>query len=139
MSDAPAASPVAPEELLARMVFATRHFRPSDNTAKPEAFLPPPNLELSVSRHLDLSEQEIWQCGRDIAVQRGKPLYGRADVRALIPLANSLQVIPDPPPRNHALISGWPPDKSAQMSIAQEIAAASRFLRNPEQQNTVTF
>ena len=132
MIDELSSANVFDEEWLARMVFAKRHFRPSNNTVKEGAFLPQPaEPELSMTRHLGLSEEEIWQSGKDIASVRIVTLYGRADLQALTFRGKSLQVRPDPPPMNHAVVTGWPPEKSAQMIIAKELAASARFSRNP--------
>jgi len=42
---------VEPGEILARYVFARNQIRTSDNSVKPAAFMPPPDLEMSVTRH----------------------------------------------------------------------------------------
>jgi len=118
-------------EWLARMVFAKRHFRPSDNTVKPEAFMPPPDLNLSVTRHMHLTEEEIWETGRQIGVKREKELYGRADVQAGAFRENLLDVRSDPPPPSHAVAYKWPLDKDKQMIIALELAKRAKYFRSP--------
>lgn len=123
--------PVADQELLARFVLFRRHIRTSDQTVKPEAFIPYPRPELSVTRHLGLAEAELWELGQAVADQRAITLHGRADVRASTVRRQSLRIEPTPEPRNHANITGWPADKSAQKVIALEIAAASKYVPNP--------
>jgi hypothetical protein len=92
--------------------------------------MPPKDLCLSVTRHLYLSDAEIWKIGRSvankIAAKQRAGLYGRADIRVRQVSAESLKTeaypLPDNP--NHSHITGWP-EKSARKSIAQRLAAAA--------------
>ncbi|MDR5729830.1 MAG: hypothetical protein RB191_20650 [Terriglobia bacterium] len=120
---------VGPNEQLARFVFYKGWIRSSDSTIRPDAFIPHPHHDLSVTRHNDLSGQQLWDIGRNIAISRQKPLLGRADVSAATVRCQSLEIAPDPvhDNPNHAIISGWPADKAAQKSIAQQLAEASTF------------
>ena len=124
---------VTDDESLARFVLFQRWIRSSDNTVKPDAFVPYPYSDLSVSRHLGLSESDIWQIGRTVASSRPATLYGRADIQALHVKRQSLRIVPTPEPRNHANVTGWPKDKPAQKIIAQELAAVAQYLPNPSQ------
>jgi hypothetical protein len=124
---------VEPGETLARFVLFSKHFR-SNNTIRPEAFIPPKNLALSVTRHLLANDQELWELGQNVAIERQKTLYGRADVLADVCLKQSLTVNASPISRNpnHADIKGWPNEKDSQLILAQEIAAAANWVpRNP--------
>jgi|SRR3990172_8097138 len=116
---------IHPDELLARFIFYGRYFR-DDNTVRPDAFIPHPYPNLSVTRHLDLSEEQLRNIGMSIAALQNKNLHGRADILTSVVTSLSLIVESDPTPNNpnHANISGWPPEKSAQKSIAQQIAAS---------------
>jgi hypothetical protein len=122
-------APVAEPEILARFILESSRFRKDNQTVKPEAFMPHPYVELSVTRHLDTAEQELWKFGMDVATQRKKPLYGRADIIAASVRQNSLNIHPDPLAENPFLanIKGWPGEKSAQKMIALQLAAASTF------------
>lgn len=76
---------VADDELLARFVLSSSHFRSKDQTVKPDAFMPHKDrLDLSLTRHLGLTASEIWQIGAEIANSRQPPctLYGRGDITA---------------------------------------------------------
>ena len=119
-------SNVSPEEMLARFILQRNRLRP-DLTIKPDAFIPPSNLELSVTRHLDLNEEGLWKIGRSVAQQMGKNLHARADVQAAVVEGQQLRVVPAPIPENpnHANITGWPSEKHLQKNIAQEIAASA--------------
>lgn len=128
MSDNATPPPVADEELLARFVLFSRWIRASDQTVRPDAFIPHPWPDLSVTRHLGLSEAGLWKIGEEVASQRPAMLYGRADVQVFTVRQQSLRIEPTPEPRNHANITGWPPDKPAQKIIAQVIAAAARYV-----------
>lgn len=126
-----AAVPVADKEQLARFVLFEKHVRRSDGTIKADAILPFKHVELSVSRHRGLSDGEVWMLGRAVAGQRARPLVGRADFSALVARQQSLDVVPSEPPRNHANVVGWPPEKPAQMIRALEIAARATFTATP--------
>ena len=113
---------VSSNELLARFIFYKSYLR-QDLSVRPDAFIPHPWPDLSVTRHLSLSDTEIWKIGQ--AVQPSKPLLGRADFQAVIAQQLNLRVVADPVPGNpnHANIKDWPIGKPRQKSIAQEIAA----------------
>ncbi|MEW6219459.1 MAG: hypothetical protein AB1634_07985 [Thermodesulfobacteriota bacterium] len=117
---------VAPRELLARFILYRDHIR-RDRTIKPDALIPHPHQDLSVTRHLHLSGAELWQLGHDVAEKRGKTLRGRADLTASAFQAQKLQVLAAPVSgnSNHANVAGWPQDKPAQKMIAQELAVAA--------------
>lgn len=121
---------VGPDEELARYILFSNHIR-SDRTLKPDAFIPHPHLKLSVTRHLQATEEELWEVGDDVAKARSRPLYGRGDIGVPVCRAQRLVVraepIADNP--NHAHVSDWPADKPAQKAIAQEIAAKPLFCR----------
>lgn len=133
-------------ERLARMILVEKHLRrdalTGEVTAKPDAFLPHSRVELSVIRHREITETELWAIGREVSAQReafdlsGRkfPLLGRGDFLAGDARAQNLDVVPaEGPtlPRNHADIIGWPPEKPAQMRHAVRIAAASAFVAAP--------
>jgi hypothetical protein len=123
--------PVASSEALARFV-VQRHWIRHDGTVKQDAFMPPRDLELSVTRHLGLTEDQLWGFGEQVAAElSAHRLLGRADVTVEVVHRNNLNVVPVPLPNNpnHAHLIGWPADKPLQKMIAQELAAASRFTR----------
>ena len=120
---------VRDDEWLARFVLFSRWIR-SDRTLRPDAFIPHPWPDLSVTRHLQLSQKELWEIGHAIADKRGCSLLGRGDVQASVPRAQKLQIdaAPVEDNLNHANITAWPPDKPTQKMIAQEIAARAFFI-----------
>jgi hypothetical protein len=124
-------SEVADDEVLARFIVASSWVRATDNSVKQDAFIPPPNLELSVSRHVNITDEELWQLGCDVAANRQRQLYGRADFLAAQARGLALQLEPLEPPKNHACVMGWPPDKPSQKIIAQKLAAMSKFVATP--------
>lgn len=133
MTDEETDKSVSPDELLARFILYKSHLR-QDWTVKPDAFIPHPWSDLSVTRQLQLQENELWMIGRTIARQTAKTLHGRADFPAAVVQQHKLQVVSVPVPDNpnHADITGWPPDKPAQKAIAQEIAASvGKALQTP--------
>ncbi|MEK6749543.1 MAG: hypothetical protein AABY83_10100 [Pseudomonadota bacterium] len=114
---------VPAEEKLARYVFQSNHLR-QDGTVKPDAFVPHPKANLSVTRHIGLNEGQLRDIGIHIAVQRQKRLLGRSDINASAFLSQGLRVLSAPVAGNpnHANVEDWPTDKAAQKSIAQQIA-----------------
>jgi hypothetical protein len=122
---------VIDKEFLARFILFGRWVRSSDSTVRPDAFIPYPYPDLSVTRHIGLSVDEIWQLGQAVADSRPAMLHGRADIQALHVKRQFLRIVPTPEPKNHANIIGWPKDKPAQKIIAQELAAAAHYMPKP--------
>ena len=127
--------PITADERLARVILFSTWIRSSDSgkTVKPDAFIPYPYSDLSVTRHKNLSEQELWCIGQAIADARPATLYGRADICAAEARRQSLSIEPRPVSNNpnHAVVLGWPVDKPAQKIIAQELAAKANFVTKP--------
>jgi hypothetical protein len=128
-----AAPPVADQEELARYIYFSRYIR-TDKTIRPEALVPHPYPDLSVTRHRDLNELTIWKIGAEIARVNGTTLHGRADLQAVDFRRQHLKVDPAPVEgnANHANVTGWPIEKSAQKNVAQKIMVACRFMALPE-------
>jgi hypothetical protein len=131
--------PVADNELLARFITQAKQFRSSDQTVKPDLFIPFRLTELSVTRHREATLEELWQVGRHVAAVRQQTLYGRSDVRASDCAIGPLSVVADPilPPDepynpNHANISEFPAAKGDQKALAIKIAhKASKRIAPP--------
>jgi hypothetical protein len=117
---------VDPDEWLARFIHYQRYIR-QDRTIRPDAFIPHPYPDLSVTRHLQFSEIQLWEIGQDVARQIGQTLRGRADVQVSVFRRQELNVVEAPLVENpnHANVTGWPAEKPAQKVIAQQIAAAA--------------
>lgn len=114
------------QEVIARYITSQRWYSRQKDIVKPQAFMPPPNLKLSVFRIDNLSEPEIWKIGiKKVINKMNKPtnLHGRADIQALKIFDSNLQIEPDNTPPRHANIIGWPELKEKRISIAQELAA----------------
>ena len=127
MSNGDTLPTVDPDEWLARFIYYQRYIR-QDRTVRADAFIPYPYPDLSVTRHLQLSEAELWRIGRDVARQVNKTLHGRVDAQVFVFLQQQLQVVADPvfPENpNHANVTGWPAEKPAQKIMAQQLAAAA--------------
>lgn len=88
-------TPVTEDEWLARYIVHKDHVR-ADGTVRQDPFIPYSRVELSVTRHLGLSENEIWAAGELVAQEIGKPLHGRADTQARIYVWSRLRVVPKP-------------------------------------------
>ena len=139
MIDADPIPPVEDDELLARFLVNKDDFR-ADKTVRPRAFLPFSYVELSVNRHRDSNEQELWEIGQQVALLRDRTLHGRTDILAsdcriepldvkAHPLAKPKDPIDNP---NHANVVDYPAAKEDQMSLAQKLAdKAGKHLSPP--------
>lgn len=117
------------DERLARFVLFARWIR-AQGSVKPDAFIPPADLSLSVTRHAELTETELWNRGKAVAAQRTAVLCGRADLLAEgVRTQASLDAIRAPLPDNpeHAHIVGWSKEKPAQKAAAQQLAAIAHY------------
>lgn len=125
-------SKIGDEEVLARYVVYRKYIR-ADLTLRPGPFIPHPYPDLSVTRHIGLTEHELWHVGEGVATASGNNLYGRGDVSVAQYEGKRLTVKSDPVAGNlhHANVVGWPPDKPSQIILAQEISRASRFVPKP--------
>ena len=125
--------PVADDELLARFIFHRSHVR-SDGTVRPEVFIPYKKVEMSVTRHLELLDSELWRAGELVAHKREATLAGRADNQAVTFRNCGLRVVPTPlnDNPNHADVIDWPAEKSDQKLLALLIAKEARFVSIPK-------
>ena len=121
-------------EVLARFIVTPKHVR-SDGTVKHNELVPYQHRALSVTRHLEATEPELWAEGREVARMRGKSLIARLDVVASECRGNHLEVAAEPLKAdgrrllanpNHADIVGYPIAKEDQMALAQAIVGKSR-------------
>ena len=106
-------------EILARYIYFRNQYRPSDNTVKYSAFMPPADKRLSVFRTSGLSEDAIWELGGFLRTQS---LLGRADIAAAVVSDVGLAIEADDIPHRHANIVGWPDDQSAVKLKALELS-----------------
>lgn len=131
---------VEPNELTARFIATKQHLNRSTDppTIKPNAYMPRENEEgVSITRLVQISDDEVWEIGRNMAANRTPPrtLRGRADVLVATFLGQGLDVKPVPVDGNpnHAEASGWPSLESDQLAIAKEIAAVAKYVPSPLQ------
>jgi len=128
MNPSVAEQPVAEAEWLARYIVRKQHVR-RDGTVKPDPFIPFKYVKLSVTRHLALTEQQIWDIGDRVASQTRTQLQGRADAQGSVYMQQRLRVIAAPEEQNpnHVNVVDWPSDKQAQKEIALEIVKYVRY------------
>jgi hypothetical protein len=91
--------------------------------------MPHPRVELSLTRHLEAADQDLWNEGVRVASIRATTLYGRADVSEAAFAAEELTVVATPIPENpnHADATNWPADKPAQKIKALQIAGKAKY------------
>ena len=99
--------------------------------------MPHPRTELSLTRHLQITIEELWREGKRVSEIRNATLYGRADVTVLAFTERDLSVEPAPIKENpnHANVSNWPIEKSAQKMKAIEIALSSQYIPKSNETN----
>lgn len=126
-------------EITARFVVSKRHVNRQTGTLKADAFVPHPYVKLSVTRLIQITDEEVWGVGQAVAAAREPPrtLYGRGDVLASTYRSQpNIDVVADPVDGNpnHANVTGWPSadEETAQVMIAKEIAAVAKFVAVPE-------
>jgi len=123
---------VGEDEELARYIFSRRQIR-ANGSVKPEALMPSPHPDMSVTRHLSLPENAIWGIGEGISAERGLPLQGRLDLvsKNLTKYGLQVKTAPLPDNENHANVTSWPQDKPAQKQIALEVCAEAGNAKRP--------
>ncbi len=146
MIDADNVPKVREDEILARYIVAgqstksLRKYVRKNNSVKPLLFLPYSHVDLSVNRHLDCEETEIWEFGKVVAETREKRFHGRSDISVTDCRFDSLDVVakpikddpkgmPDNP--NHADIVGYPAKKEDQLSLAEKLAEKASDRKSP--------
>jgi len=121
------------DETVARYVLASKVSRLvfEDGGAKPQLFYPYKHVDLSVNRHLDCTQEEVWRFGNGVAEHQGKTLQGRFDISVNDCTIGSLKVeasqikdhpsgVPDNP--NHADVIGFPETKADQKVLGLNLA-----------------
>ena len=113
---------VSPDDPLSRFLLNSNRYSRQKNRVKSVAFMPAPDLNLSVYQTKDLSDDKIWKIGNRVKGD-DKKLHGRGDILVRSVCQRGLKIIPDNTPPLHANISGWPKDKMEQKQIADKLAA----------------
>ena len=121
--------PISLSEILSRFILNKNYVR-ANNSVRHAAFMPNRNGETSVFRTSEMSANNIWNIGNEVARTRGKPLVGRADIVTARVFSSGLQAVPQEPPEKHANIIGWSSEKSEQRKTALILASESAFRRN---------
>ena len=112
------------EENISRFYFSKSDVRPN-NEIKHNVFMPPSHGRMSVYRTSCLTSQEIWEIGKTyVEPSRGKPIVGRADLKAIEIYSCELKINPTelPHPR-HANIEGWVLNSEKDRLKALKLAA----------------
>ena len=65
--------PVRSDEPLVRFIFSKNHFSRVNERVKPVAFIPHPDIETSVFRIEDLSDDRLQEIARDVGAEHQPP------------------------------------------------------------------
>src|SRR5258706_7289376 len=106
---------------LARFCYDSSHFSAVQNRVKKGAFMPAPDLSLSVFI-MSGTVAMMHEHGAKWAMRAGNPPKAFAEIAVQSVLDQKLSIHRDDHPPLHANVNGWPPhtEKSLQMLIAQE-------------------
>ncbi len=118
-------------EPISRFLFSKSDFSSQNNLVKLRAYLPPPDLTVSVFRTQGLNEEQTWELAERKIISRQKhkkTLKGRADSTPSKIENVGLNIIPDNIPPRHANITGWPVEKDEQKMLAAELANKSTLV-----------
>jgi hypothetical protein len=100
------------KELVTRFILSEKRISKLNHQAKPEAFYPPPDYELSVVHSTGLLDRDVWEIGRlhTLSNQPGRDkIHGRADVPVKALVERKLRAIRDDNPfKRHTSVIGWP-------------------------------
>ena len=124
---------VPPDEKLTRYISSKSGFSVVKKQVSYRAFIPPKKnpQELSVYRISPLTENEVWEIGREY-VQGENEIKARADFLAKVIYENNLIVVADTQIHElHANIMHLPIDKEDRDEILRELALASELVLIP--------
>lgn len=114
------------EERLSRFLTSTRQFAATKGRVKASAFMPAPDLNLSVFVTTGIGDEATWSIANFAVADR--TVYGRGEVSLAIVAKQGLSVVRDDVPERHANVTGWPSDKDAQKELAQALAAQATLV-----------
>lgn len=111
-------------DILAR--FADEKGKITKSIVKPKLFEPTIKGNLSVFNVSDLSNAEKCKCGyNNVAKQKGRKLYGWAELEWTEFEKIGLEVFQDNDPQGHANVTGWSTERKARKDQAQLLAKAA--------------
>ena len=114
--------------------FAVESKKLKQDFATPKLFEPTRNLELSVYRIQNLSNQDVIHIGIGVAKTHptSKALYGWAELARSAIIEVGLSIDDDDNPKGHSTVIGWPEEVSKRKRYQQELASrAAPHLLNP--------
>jgi hypothetical protein len=131
-------APVAGNERLTRFAFDDQEIK--GGRAHWRLFFSAKGAPISVIRTTSFSQDTaVWRFGNCwVASIREQKIVGRADFMAFKLERVQLMAVPFEPPPKHADLEGWPTDKEARRSVAQQFALEldrepkAKVMRGPE-------
>ena len=133
--------------ILSRFVIDRKKFSPENKTLKAKAFEPgwdPKHQAWVLSTFCidGITEAEIWQLGRiHLRDNKGRTPKARGDLPSSMYEGQGFRLDRDDDPERHVSVHGWPTEKPARMSKAQDLAVVfdetrragvGRFSLSPE-------
>lgn len=114
-------------EDLSKFIFNNSQFSSQNKRVKYSVFIPPRNKRLSVFRIAELSENEVWEIGNAVGIERNLKLLARADIKVSSVTKIGLGIDADDIPPRHANIVGWPDEDSEIKLKALELAEKAQL------------
>jgi hypothetical protein len=112
--------------LLARFCYSQSHYSKAENCLLPAAFMPPKDLRLSTFVADGMTDDQIHAHGVRCATRQGPPPKPPKAFGKLLMVAvenqQKFKFERDEPPPLHAVLTGWPTDKSEQKLLAEKLA-----------------
>ena len=127
------------ESQLARFATESKCFKkdagnPEADVINPKLFRPTKDLELSVFRIEEKTEEDVIEEGKRVV--RAKPkahsLYGWANIGTRQVLTIGLGVDDDDNPPGHSTITGWPEEEEKWLGYQQRLAEVAEAVRLPQ-------
>jgi hypothetical protein len=117
---------IDPAEPIARFACEGSYYR-TNGTAKPKAFQPDRDSEVSVFRIAELGEEELWELADSSFTNRGKLAEASIEFAAYSVVDAGLRLERAEPPERHAAIRAWPEDQNRL--LAQQLLASMSTVR----------
>lgn len=118
-------------EEITRYITQKAYFRPSNNTVKHNAFMPPKSNQLSIYRTTGVEPKDVWVIGDQyVAALLHQDLIAKAVLNSRIIYDCGLAIEDDPiPHERRANIIGWQTASTETRLIAMKLAAAATLVK----------
>jgi hypothetical protein len=89
-----------------RFLFSSSAYAASKGTVKPDAFINPPHVQVSISETEGENETRVWEMGEEVGNGR-RNVKARGDFNHMHVAEAGLEIELAPPPPYHRHLIGW--------------------------------